>query len=243
MKDEKQLLESFEMPPITEADILTTIQHSKILLKQAPLQKRETHTIRQMQQICFYHFPKIFILQVALTILLFLAVCSTISKDQSQTIVSTVLVIGGILFSMITSTEILRNRFYDMWETEKACSIRMEKIIGFKLSLLTTSTFILFSVISILLSILNTNANGITIITLAILPYLCITTCIVQLKDTLTSIQSLLFVYTALTLFFLLPMIDTLYYTFIDQNNWILLMLCFFIYLFLTVIKLKKVES
>ena len=243
MKDGKQLLEDYEVPQILEEDIMETIHQSKILLKQAPLQKRETHTLKQMQHICFYHFPKIFILQIILTVILFLAIYPCLSKEDAQNMIPLILTIGGILFSMISSVEIMRNHFYDMWETEKTCCIRMENIIGFKLCLLTITTFLSFTMLTILVSLLNTHTDGIQNLTMAILPYLCITTCIVQLKDHIKSIQGILCIYAALAMFFITPMIKLDLYQFISQNNLLLLILCFILCLSLNALKLKKVES
>lgn len=254
MKHAKQILDEFELPQLQEEDLLETIQCSKQILRTAPLQKMEPSTLKQMKLIFKYHFPKTFAIQIMLTILLFLMLLgnihtaalypSTTLKSIFHTI-SITLIIGSILFSMIVSTEILRNRFSDMYELERVCTIRMEKIIGFKLSILTIFTFLIFSIAAFLIPQKTPAMTGATVFVIGILPYLVITTFIVQFSNHMHSIHSIALVYIFFTLFFILCMLyfESIDYILFDQSHMMMLLVVIILCAYLNYRKLTKNES
>ena len=198
----KDILDDYMMVDIPKDDINETILQSKKILRQAPIQKHETNTIRQMKLIMHYHFPKLFILQAILTVIIPSMSLSVLSEDYGK--LYFILIIGSVLFSMISAVEIIRNRMNDMWETERVCTIRIEKIIAYKLFVLSITTFISICLIAMILSLTHQNISIFKIFATSLLPYMIITTCIIQLKDHLETIQGILIVYVGMTMFFVL---------------------------------------
>lgn len=254
MKHAKQILDEFDLPQLHEEDLLETIQYSKQILRAAPLQKMESSTLKQMKLIFKYHFPKTFAIQTIVTILLFLMLLSNINTAAlfpSTTLksifhnISITLIIGSILFSIIVSTEILRNRFSDMYELERVCTIRMEKIIGFKLSILTIFTFLIFSIAAFLIPQKTPAMTGATVFVIGILPYLVITTFIVQFSNHMHSIHNIALVYIFFTLFFILCIlyIESIDYILFDQSHMMMLLVVIILCAYLNYRKLTKIES
>lgn len=212
MNDE--ILKTFEVPKINEIDIVETIETGKKIISEFPSEKKEHNLIKQMILIIKYHFPVLFLFQVLLTIILLLALINLLAVENeitqfhNNTIpyldISIVLIIGSVLFSMITGIELIRNQIYDMYECEKACYIRPEKMAAFKLCLLSVSTLVLISILSILLKIYNSEVSLIVLLTIGIFPYTLVTTIIVLFINHLRSLQSVLSVYVGMTMLFII---------------------------------------
>lgn len=234
----KDILDDYMMVDIPKDDINETILQSKKILRQAPIQKHETNTIRQMKLIMHYHFPKLFILQAILTVIILSMSLSVLSEDYGK--LYFILIIGSVLFSMISTVEIIRNRMNDMWETERVCTIRIEKIIAYKLFVLSITTFISICLIAMILSLTHQNISIFKIFATSLLPYMIITTCIIQLKDHLESLQSILIVYVGMTMFFVLIYLNQYFIFYQSQSIFIF---SFIICMLLNIWKLKPKES
>lgn len=234
----KDILDDYMMVDIPKDDINETILQSKKILRQAPIQKHETNTIRQMKLIMYYHFPKLFILQAILTVIILSMSLSVLSEDYGK--LYFILIIGSVLFSMISTVEIIRNRMNDMWETERVCTIRIEKIIAYKLFVLSITTFISICLIAMILSLTHQNISIFKIFATSLLPYMIITTCIIQLKDHLESLQSILIVYVGMTMFFVLIYLNQYFIFYQSQSIFIF---SFIICMLLNIWKLKPKES
>ena len=238
MKKAEDILNDYKMVDIQEDDILETILQSKKILRQAPIQKHDTSTIRQMKLIMHYHFPKLFILQALLTIIILSMSLSVLSRDYGKLYL--ILIIGSVLFSMISTVEIIRNRMNDMWETERVCTIRIEKIIAYKLFVLSMTTFISICFIAMILSITHQDISLFKIFATSLLPYMIITTCIIQLKDHLETIQGILIVYVGMTMFFVIIYLNQYFIFYQSQSIFIF---SFIICMLLNIWKLKPKES
>ncbi|RGC53833.1 hypothetical protein [Absiella sp. AM29-15] len=234
----KDILDDYMMVDIPKDDINETILQSKKILRQAPIQKHETNTIRQMKLIMHYHFPKLFILQAILTVIILSMSLSVLSEDYGK--LYFILIIGSVLFSMISAVEIIRNRMNDMWETERVCTIRIEKIIAYKLFVLSITTFISICLIAMILSLTHQNISIFKIFATSLLPYMIITTCIIQLKDHLETIQGILIVYVGMTMFFVLIYLNQYFIFYQSQSIFIF---SFIICMLLNIWKLKPKES
>lgn len=234
----KDILDDYMMADIPKDDINETILQSKKILRQAPIQKHETNTIRQMKLIMHYHFPKLFILQAILTVIILSMSLSVLSEDYGK--LYFILIIGSVLFSMISAVEIIRNRMNDMWETERVCTIRIEKIIAYKLFVLSITTFISICLIAMILSLTHQNISIFKIFATSLLPYMIITTCIIQLKDHLETIQGILIVYVGMTMFFVLIYLNQYFIFYQSQSIFIF---SFIICMLLNIWKLKPKES
>lgn len=237
MKKTEDILDDYQIVDIQEEDIYETILQSKKILRQAPIQKQETSTIRQMKLIMHYHFPKLFILQVLLTIIILSMSLSILSSDYGK--LYFILIIGSVLFSMISTVEIIRNRMNDMWETERVCAIRIEKIIAYKLCILSMTTFISICFIAMTLFITHQNISLFKIFATSLLPYMIITTCIIQLKDHLETLQGILIVYVGMTMFFVLIYLNQ---HFIFYQSQPIFIFSFTICMLLNIWKLKPKE-
>lgn len=234
----KDILDDYMMVDIPKDDINETILQSKKILRQAPIQKHETNTIRQMKLIMHYHFQKLFILQAILTVIILSMSLSVLSEDYGK--LYFILIIGSVLFSMISAVEIIRNRMNDMWETERVCTIRIEKIIAYKLFVLSITTFISICLIAMILSLTHQNISIFKIFATSLLPYMIITTCIIQLKDHLETIQGILIVYVGMTMFFVLIYLNQYFIFYQSQSIFIF---SFIICMLLNIWKLKPKES
>lgn len=234
----KDILDDYMMVDILKDDINETILQSKKILRQAPIQKHETNTIRQMKLIMHYHFPKLFILQAILTVIILSMSLSVLSEDYGK--LYFILIIGSVLFSMISTVEIIRNRMNDMWETERVCTIRIEKIIAYKLFILSITTFISICLIAMILSLTHQNISIFKIFATSLLPYMIITTCIIQLKDHLETIQGILIVYVGMTMLFVLIYLNQYFIFYQSQSIFIF---SFIICMLLNIWKLKPKES
>lgn len=249
MKEE--FLKTYQVPEIKEVDIVETIVNGKKIISRFPVEKRENNLIKQMFMIIKYHFPILFLFQIILTIILLFALINLIAVEndiqmQNETIpyldLSIILIIGSVLFSMITGIELIRNQIYDMLECEKACYIRPEKMIAFKLCLLSVSTVVLISFLSIFLKIYNSDVSLIILLVIGIFPYMVITTMIVLLIDHLRSLQSVLSVYVGMTMLFIITIylrIDNII-AYLNSYAILTLFILFVICVFMNAYKLNR---
>lgn len=211
-KNIQDFMQEFTVPNTTEKEITATIYKSKQALRHAPLEKTETSVFKQMWLIIRFHFPKTLLLQVLLSIVLCLFLFQHnigITKDINGNAITlyqpkiVCLAIGGILFSVVTVIELLRNRLSDLWESEKVCAIRLEKIIAFKLSILTIFTSIILLILCTVLAKEYKDLSILPLFSIAFLPYLCITTCLIQFNEVIQGWQGLFTIYAGMTLFFI----------------------------------------
>lgn len=215
MNNEKQpFLESFEIPEIKMEDMIETIETSKQILKEAPLQKREPKKAKQLFTILRLHFPRLLFVEAFCCILatFFLLyppllniknLMSDKSFDSIPLICFLTILMGSLIFTITAAGELLRSRIASAWEMEKVCAFRIEKIIMCKLMMMSVLAFLGIGMLSIILAAVQPAVEAMTIFLIGILPYLIITTSLVQFQSYINSIHALLAFFVVFTSIYL----------------------------------------
>lgn len=211
MKKEPSFLESIQIPDIPMEDIIETIELSKQIVKEAAPQKLEMKKSRQLLTILRFHFPKLLCLEFMLCIIAammlmfssFINIQDAASSGQGFESIPLLcfctILIGSLLLSITTSVELTRSRISDTWEIEKACMIRLELIILFKMFLMSFFAFLGLGILSLMLSQVQQEVSALTIFVIGMIPYLIITTCLIQGSHLIHSVQEMAALYAVFT--------------------------------------------
>lgn len=141
MKQRKLQLEEIELPKISEEDIMKTIHHSKAIIQQLPVTKKESSSFQSLKQIILFHGWRSLFIQGALVF--FLIIMAWIAfpiVDESISIVFVML--ASITLSVAISYELYRVELFQMKELEYSCVYSPQRMFVWKILILSMISLI-----------------------------------------------------------------------------------------------------
>ncbi|WP_041139436.1 hypothetical protein [Beduini massiliensis] len=194
MKKAKLNLENIEIPPILEADIIKTIEHSKQILNNVQTVKKERNMTEVIKRVIFLYGWKSICLQGLLSLLV-LVLGWILLPGAARQFSMALLWMGGIIMSIAVSAELIRSDIYQMSELERTCEYSPQRLLIWKMSLLSFISLTGLSLVSFLLAS-KTNLHFYTLLCGGCIPFFVLTGLILQLRNRENLLANFVLLYT-----------------------------------------------
>ncbi|MGX8834835.1 hypothetical protein ACWG0P_11570 [Amedibacillus sp. YH-ame6] len=150
MNEEWITLENIEIPEISTQDILETIQYSQKIIKRNRF-KKETKFYKTFLDVFRLQVWKSFVIESVLVVCILIVAWMHIKFSlQSNTLA--LLMLFATMLSSVIAVEFLSSDFFGMQEVERACGIAFERLLLWKMLLLTLISIAGILVVSLYLS-------------------------------------------------------------------------------------------
>lgn len=180
MKKTKIMLEKIEIPPISETDLIETIEHSRQILNNIQVVKKERNIGEVIKRVIFLYGWKSICLQGFLSLLIL--ILGWIMMPSAARMFSMALLwMGGIMMSIAVSAELIRSDIYQMSELERTCEYSPQRLLIWKMGLLSFISLAGLILVAWMMAS-KTSINFYTLLCGGCIPFFVLTGLILQLR-------------------------------------------------------------
>ncbi len=176
----KKTLEKIEIPPIWETDLIETIEHSRQILNNLQVVKKERHIGEVIKRVIFLYGWKSICLQGFLSLLVLILGWIMI-PSAARMFSMALLWMGGIMMSIAVSAELIRSDIYQMSELERACEYSPQRLLIWKMGLLSFISLVGLILVAWMMAS-KTDINFYTLLCGGCIPFFVLTGLILQLR-------------------------------------------------------------
>lgn len=180
MKKKKVTLEKIEIPPILEADLIETIEHSRQILNNIQVVKKERNIGEVIKRVIFLYGWKSICLQGFLSLLVLILGWIMI-PSAARMFSMALLWMGGIIMSIAVSAELIRSDIYQMSELERTCEYSPQRLLIWKMGLLSFISLAGLILVAWMMAS-KTDINFYTLLCGGCIPFFVLTGVILQLR-------------------------------------------------------------
>lgn len=180
MKKKKVTLEKIEIPPILEADLIETIEHSRQILNNIQVVKKERNIGEVIKRVIFLYGWKSICLQGFLSLLVLILGWIMI-PSAARMFSMALLWMGGIIMSITVSAELIRSDIYQMSELERTCEYSPQRLLIWKMGLLSFISLAGLILVAWMMAS-KTDINFYTLLCGGCIPFFVLTGVILQLR-------------------------------------------------------------